>query len=282
MTGEILAQQHPIRIKQCRHGLFMYNINDKYVGRALDVYGEFSELETGLFSQLIQPGMTVLDIGANLGAHTVHFGKLVGPGGNVVAFEPQRVVYQMLCGNVAMNGLTNVSALMAALGNHSGQITVPTVDYSKEDNFGGVTLGDYRGGEVVPLLTLDSFNLPQCHFIKIDVEGMEQAVLEGAAQTIARHNPVLYVENDRPEKSEALIRHLLAKGYRLYWHTPPLFNEDNFFGVSENIFPELVSVNMLCLSPKHGAVHIDSDYTIDESNAHLYVLEERRKKYGKK
>ena len=96
-------------------------------------------------------------------------------------------------------------------------------------------------------MTVDSLDLPVCHLIKIDVEGMEREVLQGAEQTIRRFRPVLYMENDRPEHSAALIRQVLDLGYRLYWHLPPLFNPQNYFGVAENVFGKIVSVNMLGL-----------------------------------
>ena len=85
--------------------------------------------------------------------------------------------------------------------------------------------------------------------MKIDVEGFELDVLKGAAQTIARFNPRIYLENDRKEKSAALIAHLLGLGYRLYWHLPPLFRPDNFFKNPKDIWGNIVSVNMLCLGP---------------------------------
>jgi hypothetical protein len=56
---------------------------------------------------------------------------------------------------------------------------------------------------------------------------------------------VLYVENDREEKSAALIGQLLGLGYRLYWHLPPLFNPKNYFGATENVFGARYSGNML-------------------------------------
>lgn len=86
-----------------------------------------------------------------------------------------------------------------------------------------------------------------CHFIKIDVEGMEGDVLAGAVETINRFRPALYVENDRKEKSTELIERLLGLDYRLYWHLPPLFNRKNFAGHEEDVFGQIVSVNMLCL-----------------------------------
>ncbi len=72
-------------------------------------------------------------------------------------------------------------------------------------------------------------------------------MLSGAAETIARFQPLLYVENDLKEKSEALIGQLFDLGYRLYWHTPRLFNPENFFKREKNIYGNTVSINMICL-----------------------------------
>lgn len=244
MSQPILFEHPPVRVKACRHGVMMYNTTDQYVGRSLDRYGEFSEGETELFRQIVRPGMVVLDVGANIGAHTLYFAKAVGNTGGVYAFEPQRPVHQMLCGNVALNALGNVIAQQAALGREKGTILVPMTDYAKEGNFGGLALGEWKRGEPVPVLTLDLLELRQCHVIKIDVEGMEREVLAGAVRTLARHQPLLYVENDRAQHSAALITDLFALGYRLFWHLPPLFNPRNHFGDSVNIFGRTVSVNM--------------------------------------
>ncbi|MFY9288842.1 MAG: FkbM family methyltransferase [Alphaproteobacteria bacterium] len=271
MSDKVLAEQAPIRIKECRHGLFMYNIHDQYIGRSLDFYGEFSEQEAGLFYQIIQPGMTVLDIGANIGAHTVGLAKKVGNTGQVIAFEPQRVVYQMLCGNLALNNIQNVSSLMAAVGKTPGSITVPRLNYDVSGNFGGIALGNYDQGEVVPLLTLDSLQLPRCHFIKLDVEGMELEALEGAVETMKRCQPFLYVENDRRDRSEPLIRFLLAQGYRLFWHLPPLFNEKNFYGKTEDLFPTICSINMLGIPSSQGPVTMKDFVEITAENADKYI-----------
>jgi FkbM family methyltransferase len=244
------------RLKQCRHGMMLYNVHDIYIGRSLDQYGEFSEGEADLFRRLVKPGQLVVEVGANIGAHTLLLAQLVGRGGKVLAFEPQRILYQTLCANLALNSITNVHCLQAAVGGASGQIVVPVLDYSQDCNFGGLELGRHQDGEKVPVLTIDGLHLPKCDFLKIDVEGMEQEVLEGAVQSIALNAPVLYVENDRKEKSEALIRFIDGLGYDMFWHTPPLYNPCNYSGNPANIFGQIVSLNMLGL-PRKLAQEVD-------------------------
>lgn len=235
------------RLKQCRYGQMLYNVHDKIIGRSLHLYGEFSEGEASVFRQVVKAGQVVVEVGANIGAHTVLLAQLVGGGGRVIAFEPQRIVFQTLCANLALNSITNVQCFHAAAGKEAGSIVVPQLDYARENNFGALGLGSHKQGENVPVLTIDGLNLTQLNYLKIDVEGMEQEVLEGAKRTIAAFSPLIYVENDRKEKSESLIRFIDSLGYDMYWHKPPYFNRDNFAGNEENAFPEVYSLNMACV-----------------------------------
>lgn len=231
-----------------RDGYFLYNCNDYYIGRSIEQYGEFSALEMKLFGQICSPGRIVIEVGANIGAHTVGLARLVGPQGRVLAFEPQRLLFQTLCANVALNSIENVDCFWAAVGAQEGFIDVPDLNPRKEYNFGGVTLLGAQGGRRVTCLTLDQYvTLPKVDLIKIDVEGMEADVLRGSEKLLKQFKPVLYVENDRLEKSEALMRLIASFDYRMYWHLPPLFNPSNFFANNENRYPSVVSVNMLCI-----------------------------------
>ncbi len=148
---------------------------------------------------------------------------------------------------------TPCMALNAGLGAQPGTILVPRADYARRGNFGGLSLGKWEKGEEVPLRTLDSCAPDACHLIKIDVEGMELAVLEGAVAVLGEHKPLLHVENDRAENSKALIAWLLNRDYRLYWHVPPMFNAKNYFGETRNVFGNIVSINMLCIPASMAA-----------------------------
>lgn len=234
-------------LTETRYGRMLYNRNDVYIGRSMELYGEFSYGESRLFESILKPGMNVVEVGANIGSHTIPIAKAAGPQGLVHVFEPQRLVFQALCANVALNQLTNVVPHYAASGEEEGTLLVPELEPKARNNFGGLGLGDFDTGRKVPVVPIDTLDLPACHFIKADVEGMEESVLRGAEKTISRFRPVLYVENDRREKSVSLIRYIDSLGYRIYDHRPPLFHAENFKGNSENVFPKIVSRNLFCV-----------------------------------
>jgi len=234
----------------------LYNKNDVYIGGSLRKYGEFSWSEQALFGRTVRPGWVVVEVGANIGVHTVELSRLVGAGGLVFAFEPQRLAFQTLCANLALNQRTNVLAYQAALAAASGSAVVPVSDPTARTNFGGISLVDAKSGETVPVYTLDGLGLAACHFIKAGVEGMEVEVLRAATGTIARHRPILYLENDREGRSRELIEHMMALDSELYWHLAPLYDPDNFAGEKENVFPGIVSINMLCM-PTRAAISVD-------------------------
>jgi len=233
------------RLAHTRHGLMVYNRHDTYVGRSLAELGEFSEGETELFRQIVQPGMTIVEAGANIGTHTVVLARVASETGFVHAIEPQRLVFQTLCANVALNSLANVRCHHVAAGQQPGTIVVPPLDFNRPNNFGGLGLGTHEQGERVRVMTIDSLQLPQCGLLKVDVEGMELSVILGAAETIRRCRPLLYVENDRADRSAALIEAIHALGYKLYWHLPPYYAKSNYYANSQNTFGDLVSGNML-------------------------------------
>jgi FkbM family methyltransferase len=242
-------QQQPraeIHIRKCRYGLMAFFPHDFYLGGALERYGEYAEDESRVLQGYVKPGDIVVEVGANIGCHTLALAQCVTNAGRVFAFEPQRIIHQMLCGNLAINGIWNVIAERMALGAEAGIAYVPPIDYAAPGNFGAVSLAK-DVGEPVQVQTLDGCNFVRCDLIKIDVEGMEGDVLKGAAQTIKRLRPVLYVENDREEKKAALIAQLRLMGYAIYWHLPALFNPQNFNKNEINDYGSTVSINMLCL-----------------------------------
>lgn len=237
MSEDLLGGAGPNGLVRTRHGVMLFSRTDSVVGRSLDYYGEYFEQEAALFRQCLRPGDTAVDVGANIGAHTVALARAVGPAGRVLAFEPVWQNYQLLCANLALNGLSWVDGLLAAAGSRDDLLHLGDVDTTAEGNFGALSLDALPGERPVPLHRLDSVvRQERVRLIKIDVEGMEAEVLDGARALIARSRPALYVENDRPDKSRALILRLQELGYACHWYLPAFHNPANANGRTEPIF----------------------------------------------
>ena len=107
----------------------------------------------------------------------------------------------------------------------------------------------------IPVTTIDhlvaELGLPRVDFIKMDIEGMEKLALQGAEETIKTCKPILYVENDREEKSKELIEFIDSLDYVIYKHLAPLYNPNNYYNDKEDVFinesgMQIVSGNVFC------------------------------------
>lgn len=151
-----------------------------------------------LFPRYVKPGSTVIDAGAHIGTHTLALAQLAGPEGRVYAFEPQRKLYRELVYNMRLNNAANVVPLRFALGERAGVIEMAPATAGNE---GGTQVG--VGGDRVELRSLDSFNFRNVSFVKIDVEGFEDQVLDGARQTIQRNRPAILIEIQGGQRYES-------------------------------------------------------------------------------
>jgi FkbM family methyltransferase len=147
-------------------------------------------------NQIDCEGKTIIDIGANNGNFTIDFAHLVGDNGMVHSFEPQRIIYYQLCTNVFINGLDNVYCHNEAIGNIDDFVMIEKLNYFESVNmvnFGGAEIVK-ENGDLIPLKRLDSYDFKDVIFIKIDVQGYESYVIDGAKETIKKHRPYLFVE----------------------------------------------------------------------------------------
>jgi FkbM family methyltransferase len=143
-----------------------------------------------IIKKYARQGSTVLDIGAHIGTHALQMAQAVGSDGRLFVFEPQPKIFRELFLNMTVNGLSNVSFFWAGAGDHNGTIELSPLASGNEGGtplFGGM-------GEKVQLLTIDSLNLSNVSFMKIDVEGMENQVIDGARETILANRPVIAIE----------------------------------------------------------------------------------------
>lgn len=234
-------------VTQTRYGTLIYNKNDLRIGRSIELYGEYCERAIIVYDQILAAGHIVIDVGSNIGSQTLFFARKVGPEGCVLAFEPQRLAYQTLCGNMAINSITNVHCWNAAVGDHRGEICVPRLDHEQETDLSSLEIGG-TVGDRVPVIELDGMNLPRCNLIRIALPGMECAVLDGAAALLQRLKPIVHITSQLdPVRETKLLERLNELGYSAYWHTAELFNPLNHAGNSENVFGTQADRCLLCV-----------------------------------
>ncbi len=158
----------------------------------------FYEIEIfNLFKSLIPTEGVFLDVGANIGNHTLMF-ALNYPKSKIYSFEPSRINFELLDFNTKT--LSNVSIFKVALGSNNGIVHI-----NCEDNTNKGTTKVATTGEKVPVMKIDTFNFSPLTFLKIDVEGHEYSVIEGAQETIKKYKPVIWVEDFTQDTINYLI-----------------------------------------------------------------------------
>ena len=174
------------------------------------------------------PGVCAIDCGANVGVHTVEWARSMSGWGYVYSFEAQEKIFYALAGNVIINNCLNVTARHAAVGSVCGTLSIAEPDYLVPSSYGSFELKktentefigqaiDYDNPQkLVNLVSIDSLNLNRLDFLKIDVEGMEVEVLEGAKESIEKFKPQILVETIKSDKKK-ITDELEKSGYKIY------------------------------------------------------------------
>jgi len=189
-----------VALVQVQNNQMYVNPQDEPLGRSLATEGIYEAYETGLFRSVVKGGMTVIDIGANVGYYTLIAAELVGETGKVFAFEPEPGNFDLLSRNVKLNKYSNVDAVQKAVSNCTGSITL----YIDRGNFGNRSFAQANilvdGGAVeIESVSLDEFcashlNGRRLDVLKIDAQGAEGLILMGAKDTLQKYEPTIFME----------------------------------------------------------------------------------------
>ncbi len=254
-----------------RDGWMVFNKNDMYIGRSIKEYGEWSQAEIDLCKQILTPTDFVIEVGSNIGSHTLSLSKKVDKGA-VFAFEPQDVIFQNLCANISINSITNCSCFHTALSDEKDKkLYFPNYNFNKEYNFGAMSFLRVKESDHTIEASVDTLDnrfkgLNRLKLLKIDAEGMEVNILKGGIDLIKRTKPFLYLENspDYIEKSQELIELVFSLEYRLFWHITYMYNKNNFFKNPNNVFGKHISCNMFGVR-KDQNININLEEVTDSS-----------------
>ncbi len=164
------------------------------------ILGPIIRYEEEALARYLDAGSVYYDIGANIGFYAIVGARLVGPTGQVFAFEPFPESVEAIRRNAAINGLTNLTVEARAVDRQSGWMSLEMTDISEMHKLAVATDSDAAPGvHKVPTVSVDDFvfgeNAPPPSLVMIDVEGAEFRVLEGMRRTMKEHRPIVICEN---------------------------------------------------------------------------------------
>jgi FkbM family methyltransferase len=218
---------------QYRRGRINWNLDlDEGIDFAIFLFGHFEPGTVRFFQKRIRPGSVVLDIGANIGSHTLPLAQCVAPSGKVHAFEPTEFAFSKLLSNIALN--PELAHLIVA--NHmflsaTQEENVPAQVYSSwplipTPGVHPKHLGRLQSTSGASAVTLDSYcrehRIERVDWIKLDVDGNEFTVLQGARETLSRCKPNIVMElspygfREAGQSFTEFVNYLLGFGYQIY------------------------------------------------------------------
>lgn len=212
------------------YGELIFPKHDEWILRETKLTGYWELLLVSEIEKCLPKGGVMVDAGAFVGTHTIAAATKVGLEGKIFSFEPQRLIHQLLCFNVANNNLVNVKTFNAALGHdyrpriwmsdtvvNDYKPTFPRESYKYFDlpetthiNYGGICLGE--NGDETYMISLDSL-MPQFHrldVIKADLQGCEPLFFWGAREIIKKFKPTIFYELDYTFHVDEAMRRTLT------------------------------------------------------------------------
>ena len=211
-------------VNKSKFGTFCGFQNDYLYQSALSSGSNEPHFEE-IIERLINENSVVLDVGSNIGTHSILLSKKA-KSGQVYAFEPQSLVFSILQNNLLLNNCTNVTPYRFAVSDvNNSVISMEAFSFSGERINNGATRVDSKSrgyGDLVLTRNLDSFKFRAVDFIKMDIQGSEVNALFGAEELIARHRPIIFIEIEELHlqalgfNSKVLIEKLLWFDYALY------------------------------------------------------------------
>ena len=201
-------------------------LNKKGLALSISHYGTYEELESKIMEEKIEMGNIVVDVGANIGLHTLNMARIVGNTGQVFAFEPDPSNFEILKKNVKINNYKNIILEQKAVGDKHGRTTLYQSDHPGKHRIFPQT-EQAKSQVQVELTNLDNYfdsdMIDKINFIKIDVEGLEFSVLKGMKNILKNSKKIKILFEFMPENTMEvgftpieLLNYLTSNNFKLY------------------------------------------------------------------
>jgi len=228
-------REGPCGVAETRAGIVQYFPGEAPAGTSIEMYGEHRQGETELLARWIAPGATIVEIAAGIGYQALALARKVGATGHLLLDEPDPLRRQVLEQNLRANGVTNFTLLAGAA--HRDAPNAPASE------------------------TIDDLRLESLDWIKVNDGPDAMRVLDGAAATLWRLRPRLFVAASDGEMLNALAIRARDSGYQTFKVETPLFNAHNFNVRSMNVLEGKTSLALLAI-PEETEVDVSLEHCV--------------------
>ena len=249
------------------NGKMLIYTDDPTIGRSLDLYGEYCQPEIELLKNLSNKTTWFVDIGANIGTHTIPMSYHVD---RVIAFEPDDANFDLLSKNVA--GLCairkNVTATKMAIGDTLQEVNT-------QFDFGKTKIVQGTGIKSAPL---DILGLPKVDLVKIDVEGQELKVLVGMRNILIKYKPDMLIEMQDETTYNETFDFLESCNYKAYWFPVSTYSKNNQKNNTDDVFgPTHGVINWICTAYQ---LNTELEPVVDRDDTVERMVYRRRENVG--
>ena len=233
-------------------GVVQYFPDQALIGDSIAWYGEYLRPQTDLLTRLIAPGTVMMEIGSGIGAHVLALAPAVGNAGHFFLYESRALFQQVLRQNLGANGIGNVTLMKRALG---GQLLSAANVASDAGNGKGARA---FAAPTMTTETIDELRLDTLHWLKINEATDALKVLEGAAESLWRLRPKLFVAAATVQAASSIASRARDFGYQCWKMEVPYFDPGNFNRRDADIFAGRSAIAVLAIPEE-----IEADVTLD-------------------
>lgn len=253
------------------HPKFAFHDTDVVIGKSLELYGEYGQLELDFLLYMVDQTKVVYDIGSNIGYHTTAFASRAK---KVYGFEPNPRNYSLLARNTEM--FNNIQLMNCAVGSKFGMIKCSDYNPNVPGNYGNMKVGVTDATITVPMVTIDDLDLEKPDLIKIDVEGSEIDVIKGCIKTIEEHKPLIYYEAHETPDFKEIYEILETYEYQFYWAQVNNYNPNNFAKNVINIFGNTALFSVFAVPKEFPSLALTK--VLGSDDTHEKLIERMRNK----
>jgi tetratricopeptide (TPR) repeat protein len=222
----------PSAVAETRVGILQYWPDEEPVGPSIERYGEYLQDELDALARWIAPGATVLVAGAGVGIHALFLAAEIGPTGHLLLYEDDPLHRQVLQQNLKVNGAANFTLMKHPLARHRTAEDAAHV---------------LAGSRMADGQTIDDLHLESLDWVKVN-EGVDAlGILEGAADTLWRLRPMLFLAAGGEDMLDELVASVRAAGYAAFRMETPLFRSDNFNRSTKDMFHGKTALALLAV-----------------------------------